>query len=441
MVVHIVATGYNCADNVKKFVDSVRAQTNRQWILHLVNDGSTDKTGLELAINSDHKNIFVHSYTDNQGAACRRWEVIKDLPPDSIVALAGLDDELLPNCVEKIIEQHKAGKWMTYGNWINQKGKGLLRSFPLEFSELTHFQRSYRKEVYRSTAINTFRAFLFQAIPVDDFKINGKWIDSTTESEVMFSCLEMCGKDRIGIIYDKIYLYNEHLPNGTLRRLGREHKYKLLDIIRARPAKPLYEYLMKKQEEETTTKTTKTKWESATSKLQARRDTGVQDNAKCDTIVGDYYRHMRSFSGVGESVLDVGCGSQHLRRVVDNQHAGVKYVGIDAFPAPVSEGEVLKVKIENDKEVAELLKEHGQFDTVCCFAALDSMHDLVKATANMKKLAKERVCFLTGIGIKPDEFHTFEITTDLLNELMSGWKVKMSNFLTQKVLLIEYVPE
>lgn len=432
MVVHIVATGYNCADNVKKFVDSVHAQTDYHWKLYLVDDGSTDKTGDLIWNRQSPIGIYAYCHSENKGAACRRWEVIKDLPPDEPVALAGLDDELLPNCVAKIIEQHKSGKWMTYGNWIDQKGKGLPEKFDLEFDESVHNERSYRKEIYRSTAINTFRAFLFQAIPVEDFQINGKWIDSTTESEVMFSCLEMCGKNRIGIIYEPIYLYNKNLPNGTLKRLGADYKYKLLETIKARPAKPLYENIM---EQTSPTRTTRTKWETANGKLIARRANGVSDNSKCDSLVADYYRHMRSFE-VGNSVLDVGCGDQHLRTVVENQHPGVSYTGIDAF----TKGEgIINLSIEK-LNVKKFEEDHGTHETVCCFAALDMMHDIGKACENMKKLAKKNIVFLTGVNIKPDEFHTFEITPDLLNELMSGWKVNMSNFLTEKVLLIEYVP-
>ena len=50
----------------------------------------------------------------------------------------------------------------------------------------------------------------------------------------MFSCLEMCGKERIGIVWKYIALYNRNLPNGSLKRLGREYKYKLLEIIKNR---------------------------------------------------------------------------------------------------------------------------------------------------------------------------------------------------------------
>lgn len=184
------------------------------------------------------------------------------------------------------------------------------------------------------------------------------------------------------------------------------------------------------------TKTTRSKWEDANNRLITRRASGVKDNAKCDSIVADYFRHFRSFD-VGRSVLDVACGDQYLRQVVNKQHTGVKYTGIDAF----TKGDgIIEAKIET-LDTYKFNRDHGIHETVVCFAALDMMHDIEKACANMKKLASKNIVFLTGIDIEPDEFHTFKITHELLLQLMSGWKVNMSNYLTPKVLLIEFVPE
>jgi hypothetical protein len=87
-----------------------------------------------------------------------------------------------------------------------------------------------------------------------------------------------------------------------------------------------------------------------------------------------------------------------------------------------------------------LIESRGQFDHVAVFAMLDSCQDLEATTHNIKRLAKKSVLILTGIDIEPDEYHTIKITKPLLDELMmaDGWKIKMSNFLTPQVLLIEY---
>lgn len=238
---HIVASGYNCEAYAAKLVRSVLSLQNHDWHLHLINDGSTDRTN-QIINTFVCERITVYSHTENKGAAFRRWEVIHLLPGNDIVLLIGLDDELFPDCLDVVQAQYDKGVWMTYGNWVNQHGNMLPDGF-LFFDDETHANRDYRKVQYRSTGPNTFYKFLFDKIPVEDFQLNGKWIDSTTESELMFSCLEMCGRDRIGVIEQAICLYNENRLGGSLNRLGRAYKMSIYNQVIQRPKKPLFEYL------------------------------------------------------------------------------------------------------------------------------------------------------------------------------------------------------
>lgn len=234
----IICTGYNCAPFVRKCYDSILKQEG-DWEAVMISDGSNDATTDQLNSLPKDKRVVIENYTANMGAAFRRYNAIHNYADEeTVILLLGMDDELLAGALTRITQEYDKGKWMTYGNWINQHGKMLPDGF-LQFCETTHAERAYRQVKYRSTAPNTFKKFLFDNIPEEDFKIDGKWIDSTTESEVMFSCLEMCGKERIGVIEDAIYLYNESLPGGTLNRLGREYKYKLLEVIKSRPKKNL----------------------------------------------------------------------------------------------------------------------------------------------------------------------------------------------------------
>lgn len=236
----IIATGYNCQQYVHRCIQSVFNQTYKYYQAVFISDGSTDSTADEI-IKYCGKRFHSMIHRSNEGAAKRRWEAIKEYADDeeTIIVLLGLDDELKPWALQTIVEEYYAGKWMTYGNWKNQYGKGLPSDFQLHFDQVTHENRDYRKVLYRSTAPNTFKRFLFDRIPESDFKIKNKWINSATEGELMFSCLEMCGEKRIGVIERPIYLYNEGLKNGSLKRLGVKYKYRIMDIIRSRPKKDL----------------------------------------------------------------------------------------------------------------------------------------------------------------------------------------------------------
>ena len=244
----IVATGFNCSPFVKSCYDSILKQTHKDFIAVLISDGSTDSTARRLKQLPRHQKIFIEIFSDNQGAACRRFQAIKKYCSSEkwVVGIMGLDDRLFPHTLQRINDEYHKGVWMTYGNWVDQYKQGLPKSFPITFPDEIHRERSYRSVTYRATAMNTFKRFLFDQIPEEDFHLRKewvlnkeKWIDSTTESELVFSCLEMCGKEKIGVIHDKIYFYNRRLPGGTLARLGTEYKYKILAEIVKRKKKPL----------------------------------------------------------------------------------------------------------------------------------------------------------------------------------------------------------
>ncbi len=183
--------------------------------------------------------ITVINQEENTGACYHRYHAINNFvqDPETVIVFVGLDDELQPNALEVIKIQYDNGMLMTYGNWSDQRGKG--NEMVLDFDDSVHLHRTYREAKYRSTAPNTFKKKLFDRMDLQDFQHDGKFFDTCTEGPFMYAFLEMCGKARIGIIRDYIYMYNRGLPNGTLRRQGKEYKYNVLAIITGRPQKPL----------------------------------------------------------------------------------------------------------------------------------------------------------------------------------------------------------
>lgn len=238
----IIATGYNCHSFVRKCFDSLqRLNDEHKWNAYLVDDGSTDSTASELAKLPKDSRIHIVTNSDNQGAAKRRFDVIRNSPligEDDVIILLGLDDELKPDALNVIDRKYLSGAWMTYGNWITPSGECLPKGF-LHFEEEIHRERNYRKVKYRSTAPNTFKRFLFDQFTEDDFKLNGEWIKATTESNLMLSCLEMCGKDRIGMIEQPIYLYNKGRKDNARHRFGSVYQDSIYADVMSKPKRNL----------------------------------------------------------------------------------------------------------------------------------------------------------------------------------------------------------
>lgn len=230
----IVVTGWNCKEYVKACYDSIINQNgNHTAKAVFISDGSTDGTDKEiLNLEGCYKTIGQH----NMGAAYRRFQAIKELgESEDVVILLGMDDELLPGALTEIKNKYAEGCLMTYGNW---RRLGRSSAFPKEllyFDDETHDKRDYRKVKYRSTAPNTFKKFLFDKLTEDAFKVNDNWIKATTESPVMFACLEMCGKQRIGVIEKPIYFYRERNKEKARNRFGTDYQDNIYKEIISRP--------------------------------------------------------------------------------------------------------------------------------------------------------------------------------------------------------------
>lgn len=172
-------------------------------------------------------------------------------------------------------------------------------------------------------------------------------------------------------------------------------------------------------------------WVQATENLNKRRQSSghSDDNRSLDNAIRDYKSHLNK-CGVGSSVLDVGCGSQFLKQCLDES---VEYIGIDAFPIV---DECLKLAIEDihPNYVDEV-------DTVCAFAVLDNCRDFYLACENMKRIARQNVIILTGIGIEVDQYHTHKLEHEHFDKAFSDWNCTHKEEISPKVWLLCYVPK
>jgi ubiquinone/menaquinone biosynthesis C-methylase UbiE len=171
-------------------------------------------------------------------------------------------------------------------------------------------------------------------------------------------------------------------------------------------------------------KVDKETWKQKMGNLFSRRAKGDFSGPKSYNPVGDYGRHLSRVK-VGYKILDVGCGSQHLRVHLPNS----LYNGLDAFP--VVQGTV-------QGEIETIGFKDGEFDTVFAFAVLDGCHDLKAALENMKRITNGNIVILTGVDIPPDACHTVEVRESDIDSILSGMKKTYREVLAPKVLLLEY---
>jgi len=172
--------------------------------------------------------------------------------------------------------------------------------------------------------------------------------------------------------------------------------------------------------------TTKEIWEQATYNLRNRGVRSTVGESVEAIRIRDYAAHLSKVY-VGESLLDVGCGDQFIKKCIDTK---VRYIGLDAFPI---HADTFEGNIESDEAVKLF-----EVDTICAFAVMDGCLDFDKAIENMKQIAQKNIVFLTGVDIPVDKFHTFKLQLSDFDYRFSDWNKTYAEEIATKVWLLEY---
>ena len=224
----VIVTGWNCAGFAEACLDSLERQIPGDYGLeiHVYDDGSDDGTWAAIERRAEVLNIRALRGTRNMGPAFARDALIRSIAePDTICVLLDLDDRLLPQALARLEDLYRADPelWMTYGNWENQTGVVNAEGFytPEEIDA-----RAYRQgEVFKFTALRTFRRFLYDRVAPEHLKdAEGGWLRYCSDVGLMLPLVDQCAGRNIRAIDEPLYVYNQYRASGTQKRFGTKKK-------------------------------------------------------------------------------------------------------------------------------------------------------------------------------------------------------------------------
>ena len=133
MKISIIVPIYNMADGVEQCINSVLKQTNHNFELILVNDGSTDSSGeiIDEYANKYSETIKV-IHQENKGSGPARNAGISVASGDYYLFIDA-DDVLDNNAIDILLNQvqiHSQPDLLVFGyNWINASGENKVKVF------------------------------------------------------------------------------------------------------------------------------------------------------------------------------------------------------------------------------------------------------------------------------------------------------------------------
>jgi hypothetical protein len=238
----IITPSYNNAEWVEYNLASILNQTYTNYEVLYINDASTDNTYDQVvSIVGDLPNWTIINNETNKGATYNYFEHREEFlnDDDIVIHLDGDDwlyDETVLDKLNTFYNQHDC--WMTYGGFIVWNGFDAEPTLPYPqstlFDDFVHEHKLYRKDLWRTSHMRTYRGFLFKSLPSDEMRslTDGEYYWHASDLAFQFPFLEMCPKDKIKLIDFYAHTYNHSNANQsrTHERESRENEQYEIEI-------------------------------------------------------------------------------------------------------------------------------------------------------------------------------------------------------------------
>ena len=210
-----------CGRNVdpgrfKRCFESLVAQSEKDWGAVVVDDASIngfgDYAGMLLAPYGDRGTLVRNEH--RRGGMYNTWNAVANFcaDPESVIITLDADDALIgEHVLERVQAEYADGADATVGSMLRLDKQAF---YPPNFDN----PRWWDSNVWQH--LRTFRKRLFDAIDVEDLKIDGEWIDVATDWAFMVPIIEMASSPRW--ISEPLYLYEPAEPKNDDSRRNRD---------------------------------------------------------------------------------------------------------------------------------------------------------------------------------------------------------------------------
>jgi glycosyltransferase involved in cell wall biosynthesis len=230
----IVMPSYNNADWVEINLESILEQTYDNYDVLYIDDCSTDNTNelVTKMVGSDPKFTIKRNPENQRRGYNIAPQNIGDFFDDDKEILIFVDgDDWLPypNTLERLNNfYNKHDCWMTYGGMVCwEGGEEVNEANPQNspYSDDVHFNKKYRKDMWRASHLRTFRWFLYNKIDDMDLRYSktNEYYFHAEDLASSYPCLEMCPKSKIGVLDFISYVFNAY-PSNRERGVKRENR-------------------------------------------------------------------------------------------------------------------------------------------------------------------------------------------------------------------------
>jgi glycosyltransferase involved in cell wall biosynthesis len=216
-------------------LESIRRQAYGDVHVIIVNDGSADTALIRDYIRDKPTFKMIHRET-NGGPAASKWTFMEYLQTNramytmnDIVCIIDGDDHLIGDSAFRVINEtyHNHKCWVTYGDADGRFCDAHRTAIPDDWA--SDFV-NVRTKPWIYNHPRTFKLGLAMMFIEEDFKKGDAWLTKGTDRPIVYSCIEMAGKDRVRYIDTVLYKYVDH-ENYSYKTVTCQERKAQLDYI------------------------------------------------------------------------------------------------------------------------------------------------------------------------------------------------------------------
>lgn len=214
----IIIASYNNEEWVEYNLASIINQTYDNYHVMYVDDCSTDKTNeIVKSIVGDNQKFTIIKNEKRIGkeAIYNYIRFFDYVDNEDIIVFACGDDWLIDENVLYNLNNfyNQKNPWMTYGEFYAFDGsENATKANPQNtpYSDFVHEYKLYRRDVWRASHMLTLKGFLAKAVDKNDIisKTDNKYYYHAPDLALVYPCLEMCPKEKIGVVDFPTYVWN-----------------------------------------------------------------------------------------------------------------------------------------------------------------------------------------------------------------------------------------
>lgn len=206
----ILVTQRNAVQFIRKCLDSILAQTYKNYIVAIMDDCSTDGTWEIVQEYPEpfygvRNHIPLTYYCKNFIVGINSFAEENDI----IVLLSGDDWFYSNDVLEYLNEVYQDSEvWLTYGSFISSSG-----AIGADFCKPLTDIRTYRKKhKWHTSHLITCKKKLWDKIKPEDLLYKGNYPNHSFDNAFMYPMIEMSGLKHTRYIEKVLYVYNDENP-------------------------------------------------------------------------------------------------------------------------------------------------------------------------------------------------------------------------------------